>query len=139
MFQNPCLKHVGGRARPPLLARPEPNWRGSSILGSCSQVRGKMELNRGIAATSAVMRALCQSVVEKKELNPKTKSAPYLSIYIPTLTYGHMLLIIKKNQKNKTDTHTQDCRNEECLYGCFRRRRPDFVFVSGSLLSSATS
>ncbi|KAI3358399.1 hypothetical protein L3Q82_014828, partial [Scortum barcoo] len=69
-------------------------WRSSSISGSCSQVKGKMEheIDRLIGAASAVMRSVYRTVVMKKELSRKAaKLSIYRSIYVPTLTYGHEL------------------------------------------------
>ena len=58
-------------------------------LGVLFTSEGKMEreMDRRIGAASAVMRALYQSVVVKKELSQKAKLSIYRSIYVPTLTY----------------------------------------------------
>ena len=58
-------------------------------LGVLSTSEGKME--REISAASAVMWALYQTVVVKKELSQKAKLSIYQSVYVPTLTYGHKL------------------------------------------------
>ncbi|TWW66932.1 hypothetical protein D4764_20G0009640 [Takifugu flavidus] len=54
-----------------------------------SKGRMEREIDRRIGATSAVMRALNQSVMVKKELSRKAKLSIYQSIYIPILTCGH--------------------------------------------------
>jgi len=49
------------------------------------------EMDRRIGAASAVMWALYRSIVVKRELSRKAKLSMYMSIYVPTLTYGHEL------------------------------------------------
>ena len=44
------------------------------------------EIDGRIGAASAVLRALHQPVVVKKELSQKAKLSIYRSIYVPTLT-----------------------------------------------------
>ncbi|MDF4350667.1 hypothetical protein P3435_23365 [Vibrio parahaemolyticus] len=50
-------------------------------------------------AASAVMRALRRSVVVKRELSQKAKLSIYLSIYVPTLTYGHELWVVTERTR----------------------------------------
>ena len=56
-------------------------------------IEGKMkcEVDRWINAASAVMRALCQTVMVKTELSQVAKLSIYQSVYIPTLTFVHKL------------------------------------------------
>ena len=56
-----------------------------------SEGRVKLEVNRQIGATSAVMQTLQQSVVVKRELGWKTKFSIYQLVFVITLTYGHEL------------------------------------------------
>lgn len=51
-------------------------------------------------AVSALMRALYQSVVVKKELSQKTKLSIYQLIYIPIFTYGHKLWVVTERRDN---------------------------------------
>ncbi|KAK0140998.1 Receptor expression-enhancing protein 6 [Merluccius polli] len=62
---------------------------------------GKMEreMNRRIGAASAVMRALYQTVVVKRELSRKAKLSIDQSIYVPTLTYGHELWVVTERTR----------------------------------------
>lgn len=46
-------------------------------------------MGKRFSAASAVMQALYQIFVEKRELSQKMKLSFYQSFYIPTLTYGH--------------------------------------------------
>ncbi|XP_070404401.1 uncharacterized protein [Nothobranchius furzeri] len=57
------------------------------------------EIDRWIGAASAVMRALYQSVMVKRELSQKAKHSIYRSIYIPTLTYGHELWVVTERTR----------------------------------------
>jgi len=65
-------------------------------LGVLLAIEGRMEreIDRGISASSAVMWALHQPVVVKKELSQKARHSIYLSIYVPTLTYDHELWVV---------------------------------------------
>ena len=47
------------------------------------------EMGWRIGAAGAVLHSLCRTVVMKRELSQKAKLSIYLSIFIPTLTYGH--------------------------------------------------
>ena len=53
-----------------------------------SEGRMEREIGRRTGAASAVLRALQQPVVVKKELSQKSKLSIYWSIYVPILTYG---------------------------------------------------
>ncbi|TWW73202.1 hypothetical protein D4764_15G0005960 [Takifugu flavidus] len=57
------------------------------------------EIDRRIGAASAVMRALNQSVVVKKELSRKAKLSIYRSIYVPVLTYGHQRWVMTERTR----------------------------------------
>ncbi|TWW77032.1 R2DM Retrovirus-related Pol polyprotein from type II retrotransposable element [Takifugu flavidus] len=59
-----------------------------------SEGRMEQEIDRRIAAASAVMRTLHQSVVVKRELSQKVKLSIYRSIFITALTYGHELWVM---------------------------------------------
>ena len=63
---------------------------------------GKMEqeIDRRIGAASAVMRMLKRSVVVKIELSQDAKLSIYRSIYVPTLTYGHALLVVTERMRS---------------------------------------
>ena len=67
-------------------------------LGVLFTGEGKMEheVDRWIGVASAVMRALHWIVVVKKEMSQKAKLSIYQSIYVPILTYGNKLLVVKK-------------------------------------------
>ena len=60
-----------------------------------SEGRMEREIDRRIGAASAVMRTLHGSVVVKRELSRKPKLSIYQSIFIPALTYGHELWVVK--------------------------------------------
>ncbi len=59
------------------------------------------EIDRRIGAASAVMRSMYRSVVVKKELSRKAKLSIYLSIYVPTLTYGHELWVMTERTRSR--------------------------------------
>ncbi len=54
----------------------------------------EQEMNRQLCEASAVMQALRQTVMVKKELSRKAKLSIYQSIYVPTLTYVHQLWVM---------------------------------------------
>ena len=54
------------------------------------------EIDGRIVRASAVLRELWRTVVAKSEISGETKLSVFKSVYIPTLTYGHELLIITK-------------------------------------------
>lgn len=54
---------------------------------------GEQEVDRWIGV--AVLQTLFQSVVVKRELNTKPKLMIYWSVYMPSLTHGHELLVGK--------------------------------------------
>jgi len=70
-------------------------------LGVLFTSEGKIErvMDRWIGAASAVMWALYQSIVVKRELSRKAKLSIYQSIYVPTLTYGHKLCVVTKRTR----------------------------------------
>ncbi|TWW73181.1 hypothetical protein D4764_15G0005750 [Takifugu flavidus] len=72
-------------------------------LGILFTSEGRMErgIDRRIGAASAVMRALNQSVVVKKELSRKAKLSIYRSIYIPVLTYGHQRWVMTERTRSR--------------------------------------
>ncbi|KAK7919109.1 hypothetical protein WMY93_010393 [Mugilogobius chulae] len=73
-------------------AWPSPGGWGVLALGILFSGEGRMEreIERRIDAVSAVMRSLYRATVVKKELSRKAKLSIYRSIYVPTLTYGHI-------------------------------------------------
>ncbi|KAK3528570.1 hypothetical protein QTP70_003744 [Hemibagrus guttatus] len=66
-----------------------------------SEGRMDREIDRWIGAAESVMRSMYRSVVVKKELSRKAKLSIYLSIYIPTLTYGHELWVMTENIRSR--------------------------------------
>ncbi|TWW59091.1 hypothetical protein D4764_06G0006210 [Takifugu flavidus] len=66
-----------------------------------SEGRMEREIDRRIGAASAVMRALNQSVVVKKELSRKAKLSIYRSIYVPVLTYGHHHWVMTERTRSR--------------------------------------
>ena len=72
-------------------------------LWFCSRVGGKWVGEQLVNwfgacsyAASAVMRNLCWSVMVKRKLSRKAKFSIYNSIFVPTLTYGHELWVVKE-------------------------------------------
>lgn len=57
---------------------------------------GKKEMDRQFGAVSAVVQALYQTIVVKKELSHKATFLIYLSISVLTLTYAHDLCVVTK-------------------------------------------
>ncbi|KAI2646443.1 Staphylococcal secretory antigen SsaA [Labeo rohita] len=55
------------------------------------------KIDRWIGAAAAAMQSMYQSVVVKKELSLKAK----LSIYIPTLIYGHELWVMTERTRSR--------------------------------------
>ncbi|TWW56187.1 hypothetical protein D4764_08G0001740 [Takifugu flavidus] len=74
-----------------------------NYLGVLFTSEGKMErkIDRRISAASVVMRTLHGSVVVKRELSRKAKLLIYRSIFVPTLTYGHELLIMTERTRSR--------------------------------------
>ena len=66
-----------------------------------SEGRMERETDRPIDAAAAVLRLLYQSVVVKRELSRKAKLSIYLSIYVPTLTYGHELQVMTERIRSR--------------------------------------
>ena len=66
-----------------------------------SEGRMEREIDRRIAAASAVKRSLYRSVVVKRELSRKAKLSIYQSIYVPTLTYGHELWVVTERTRSR--------------------------------------
>lgn len=58
-----------------------------------SDGKGEHEIDRRI---TTVLRALCLSVVVKRELCPQTRLTVYTSVYLPILTYGHECWVMTK-------------------------------------------
>ncbi|KAK3510619.1 hypothetical protein QTP70_011885 [Hemibagrus guttatus] len=83
-----CTLQVGGEVLPQVEE--------FKYLGVLFTSEGKMdrEIDRRIGAAAAVMRSMYRPVVMKKELSRKAKLSIYQSIYVPTLTYGHELLVM---------------------------------------------
>ena len=58
------------------------------------------EIDKWIGAVSAVMRTLKQSVVVKREVSQNAKLSIYRSIYVLTLTQGHLLWVVTKRMRS---------------------------------------
>lgn len=67
-------------------------------------IEGRLEheINRQIAAVSAVLHTLCQSVVVNGELRCKTKVSVYQAVYGPTLTHSYELWVVTKRRRSQT-------------------------------------
>ncbi len=87
-------------------------WVGSELMPQAKELKylgilfiseGKMEreTDRWIGAAAAVIWTLYLIVVVKKELSRKAKLSIYQSIYVPTPTYGHELLVVTKDSGYK--------------------------------------
>ncbi|KAK7921963.1 hypothetical protein WMY93_008865 [Mugilogobius chulae] len=86
----PCPLQVGGESLPQVEE--------FKYLGVLFTSEGRMEqIDRRIGAASAVMQSLYRTVVVKKELSRKAK----LSIYVPTLTYGHELWVMTERTRSR--------------------------------------
>ncbi|XP_065817852.1 uncharacterized protein [Labrus bergylta] len=66
-----------------------------------SEGRMECEIDRRTGSASAVMQALCRTVVAKRELSLKAKLSIYRSIYITTLTYGHELWVVTERMRSR--------------------------------------
>ncbi|TWW64140.1 hypothetical protein D4764_03G0011480 [Takifugu flavidus] len=66
-----------------------------------SEGRMEREIDRRIAAASAVMQALNRSIVVKKELSQKARLSIYRSIYVPILTYGHQRWVMTERTRSR--------------------------------------
>ncbi|KAK3507209.1 hypothetical protein QTP70_010211 [Hemibagrus guttatus] len=86
-----CTLQVGGEVLPQVEE--------FKYLGVLFTSEGRMdrEIDRRIGAAAAVMRSMYWSVVVKKELSWKVK----LSIYVPTLTYGHELWVMTERVRSR--------------------------------------
>jgi len=60
-----------------------------------SESKMEREIERWIGAAAAVKQALYRTVLVKRELSRKEKLSIYSSVYVPTLTFGHKLWVIK--------------------------------------------
>ena len=91
----PCPLQVGGELLPQVEE--------FKYLGVLFPSEGRMEreIDRRIGASSAVMWSMYLSVVVKKELSCKLKLSIYLSIYVPTLTYGHELWVMTERTRSQ--------------------------------------
>lgn len=65
------------------------------LLASDRKMEHKMDRRCGMA--SAVMWALYQNIVVKRELSRKAKLSIYQLIYVPNLTYRHDLWVVSKS------------------------------------------
>ena len=61
-----------------------------------SEGRMELEIDRRIRTAAAALRSLYWSVVVKTGLSQKAKLSIYWSIYVPNLTYGHELWVVKE-------------------------------------------
>ena len=96
----PCQKKVDH----PLQVGGEspPHVKEFKYLGLLFSSEGKteQEIDRQIGAALAVMQTLKQSVVVKRE--PSLQSAKlsiYISIHVPTLSYGHELWVVRERMR----------------------------------------
>lgn len=64
-----------------------------------AEILREHEIERQICAVSAVMHLLFQSVMVKKKRSRNVKRSIYLFLYVPTLTYGHVLWVITKRSQ----------------------------------------
>lgn len=62
--------------------------------------KGKMEIDMWMYDALALMQTLSRTVMVKGELSLKSNLLIYWLIYIPTLTYGHELLVIAKRMRS---------------------------------------
>lgn len=70
-----------------------------------SERTGECESDRLIGEVSAVIRMLCQSVVDKRDVSIKRKWSIYQSTYVPTL----LLQALGSDQKNEVpDTSSRN-------------------------------
>ena len=67
-----------------------------------SEVKMEHEMDSWFGAASAVMRALCRTVVVKRELSPKAKLLLDQSVYSPTLNYGHELWGVTQRMRSSS-------------------------------------
>ncbi|KAK3529892.1 hypothetical protein QTP86_007210 [Hemibagrus guttatus] len=90
-----CTLQVGGEVLPQVEE--------FKYLGVLFTSEGKMdrEIDRRIGAAAAVMRSMYRPPVMKKELSRKAKLSIYQSIYVPTLTYGHELLVMTERVRSR--------------------------------------
>ena len=58
-------------------------------------------MDRQIGALSAVMKALLQSVVVKRELRRKAKLSIYWSILVPTFTYRDKIWVVTERTRSQ--------------------------------------
>ena len=56
-------------------------------------------MDRLIWALSAIIRALLQSIVVKRELNQEAELSIYWSIFGPTLTYGSEICVVMEKMR----------------------------------------
>ena len=59
------------------------------------------ELDTRIGKASAVMRALHNSVVMKRELSKKAKLSIFIAVFIPILTYGHESWVMTERMRSQ--------------------------------------
>ncbi|KAK3559697.1 hypothetical protein QTP86_017676, partial [Hemibagrus guttatus] len=90
-----CTSQVGGEFLPQVEE--------FKYLGGLFTSEGRIdcEIDRWIGAAEVVMRSMYRSVVVKKELSRKAKLLIYQSIYIPTLTYGHVLWVMTERIRSR--------------------------------------
>ena len=66
-----------------------------------SDGRQDEELNTRIGKASAVMRALHNSVVMKRELSKKAKLSIFKAVFVPILTYGHESWVMTERMRSQ--------------------------------------
>ena len=66
-----------------------------------SDVRQDQELDTRVGKASAVMRALLNSVVMKRELSKKAKLSIFKAAFVPILTYGHESWVMTERMRSQ--------------------------------------
>ncbi|KAK0141060.1 hypothetical protein N1851_021942 [Merluccius polli] len=80
-----------------------------------SEGRMEREIDRRIGAVSAVMQTLHGSVMVKRELSRKAKLSIYQSIFVPALTYGHVLWVVTERTRSRVQAAEMSFL---CKLGC---------------------
>ena len=68
-----------------------------------SDGRQDKELDSWIGKASAVMRALHNSVVMKRELSKKAKLSIFKAVFVPILTYGHESWVLTERMRSQVE------------------------------------
>ena len=107
----PKWESVPPNLMPYFSARKRSQMKESKHLGVLFTTEETMEqeIDRQIPAASAVMRTLHWSIVVKRELSWKAKFSIYRSIFVPTLTYGHMLWVVTERTGLRVQAAEMSC------------------------------